>query len=411
MSMLTKKCHTSLPRDTWAYIGILAVVVVAAMIREINLLFILAGLMLGPLLVSWQVIRSTLSKLQCRRKLPAAVYPGELFAVEITVTNQRKRLDSWALMIRDRFHRVSDVESVKETCPPVVARAFLAHVRVGSTQTTMYRGQLFERGRYDVGPLEISTRVPVGLVCGTITVPQTVNHLLVYPRLGIVHSRWKELVKVERIGQRSSRRHQGQMEGDFFGLRDWRSGDSQRWIHWRTSAKRSSLVVRQFEQSRNQNFVLLLDLHTQDTAAAELAISFVATIVVDHCRRGGGNLIMGIAGRQVRFVRGPASNAVVHEALEVLAEAQTTKKDNLAEIVDKALSSVTTDDRVFLIGAGPLDMRDTKRLKQMGKDRHQRTGLANAVCIDVTDRSFSELFSFEDHNGRTSRPTATEILA
>jgi uncharacterized protein (DUF58 family) len=405
MSFFIRNCRLSLPQDTWGYLLILIVVIVAALIRDINLLIILAGLMLGPLLFSWQVVRTTLSRLQCRRRLPDAVYPGELITVEVTVSNPRTRLDSWGLLVRDRYRFVSASRNGSQPGREVCAQAFVPHVRAGDSQTTVYRGRLYERGRYEVGPLEISTRVPVGLIRGTITVPKSVDYLLVYPRLGTVQSRWKELVKVERIGQGSSRRSQGQIEGDFFGLRDWRTGDSQRWIHWRSSAKRNSLVVRQFEQSRNQNFVLLLDLCTTNQAAAELAISFAATVVVEHCRRGGGNLVLGVGGFQVRFVRGFASNAVVHEALEVLAEAETTSDDRMPEILDKGMNSVAADDRVFIVATTPLDLRDTTRFAAIWRDRQKRNVLSKAICIDVTGHSFGDFFSFDDAaNGGARSP-------
>ena len=40
-----------IPRETFAYILIMVVVIISAMIREINLLIILSGLMLGPAVV------------------------------------------------------------------------------------------------------------------------------------------------------------------------------------------------------------------------------------------------------------------------------------------------------------------------------------------------------------------------
>jgi uncharacterized protein (DUF58 family) len=46
---------------------------------------------------------------------------------------------------------------------------------------------------------------------------------------------------------------------DFAGLRDYRAGDSVRHVHWRSSARRGALVVREFEQETPGAVVLLLD--------------------------------------------------------------------------------------------------------------------------------------------------------
>ena len=57
------------------------------------------------------------------------------------------------------------------------------------------------------------------------------------------------------------RRHpqRGVSEGDYYGLRPWQSGDSMRWIHWRTTAKMGRPTVLQFERQRNRDVALLLD--------------------------------------------------------------------------------------------------------------------------------------------------------
>ena len=393
------RCQISIPKETFGYALIVVIIIVGAMIREINLLIILSGLMVGPLLVSWQVVRMTLYRLECKRRLPDMAYPGELIAVGIEVNNPRKRLDSWGLVIKDQFVR-RPPDGVTSKPKTTAATAFLSTVKTSSSETTSYRGRLWQRGRYQVGPLQISTRVPIGLIRGTITVPNSKEQLLVYPRLGVVTNQWKELVKVDQMGQRTSKRNQGQLEGDFYGLRGWRSGDSQRWIHWRSTAKRNEIVVKQFEQSLNQNFVLLLDLSLRgdepELEQIELAISFAATIVVDHCRRNGGNLILAVAGYTPTIVRGPASNALVNESLEVLADAQATTRDQLPDVMDQALTAVSSDDRVVIVSANSLDPNDTERFSKVWNDVRKRRTLTQSITVNVSDSSFAKWFSYDE---------------
>ena len=156
------RCRFTIPKTTWAYVAILAVVVVGAIMREINLLIILAGLMAGPLLMSWQLIRLTLRQLSVTRRLPRAVFPGQTFIVEFTVHNPRQRLDSWALVIEDRLRNVlAGREAEIRT-----ARCLLPYVAAGSTGHASYRATLWQRGRYRFGPLWLSTKVPHGFAQG-----------------------------------------------------------------------------------------------------------------------------------------------------------------------------------------------------------------------------------------------------
>ena len=390
------KRYITLTKEAWVFLAILIVVIVSAMIREINLLIILAGLLLGPFLVNWQVVRMTTRNLSCSRRLPHAVYPGELIEIALLVTNKRKRLDSWGVVVEDRW-RTDSGNRMESGAKEFRARAFVPQIKAGATERTVYRGKLWQRGRYILGPIRLSTSVPVGLIRGTTVVPKSKGKILVFPRLGTISRQWKELVKVEQSGQRSSRRHQGRREGDFYGLREWRNGDSRRWIHWRSSAKRNELTVRQFEQTKNQNFVIALDLRSDNQEAIEKAISFVATVIVDHCRRNGGNLILGVAGREIEYVKGSASNALVQEALEILAEAQATSNDRLPEVIDNGLGAVTMDDRVVVVSAERVDLQDTNRFQAIWNDVQKRRALARTINVNVCDAEFDRWFTFNEN--------------
>ena len=368
--VMKARCHVAIPRETWAYITILGVVVVGAMMREINLLLILAGLMAVPLAISWRMVRSTLQDLELERKLPRTVFPGERLPVEIEVNNRRRRLDSWALVLEDRV----------QLCPPgpqlpkLLSRTLIPHVAAGSSATTEYTCRLDRRGRHRLGPVRLKTRVPLGLLQGYLTIRQ-MDDVIVYPKLGRLSAQWMELAKVDRLGQQSSRRQQGPVEGDFYGLRDWRAGDSRRWVHWRSSAKRDTLLVRQFEQQRSEDFILLLDLSTSASLqrsaeefaeVVERAISFVATVTAEECRRSTGFLILGVAGETVQQVRGPASSALLDDALELLAEVRPSAKDQLPELLHQVLPSAASEDRLTIVSLHAINMIDVPAIGRRG---------------------------------------------
>src|SRR6185295_12154455 len=94
---------------------------------------------------------------------------------------------------------------------------------------------------------------------------------------------WTKVMRENAAGSQPVRRR-GLLEADFYGLRDWRAGDSRHWIHWRTSARRGALVVRQFEQRRSEDLALLVDLwqpgdaNEQQMNDVETAVAFVATV-------------------------------------------------------------------------------------------------------------------------------------
>src|SRR5262249_61272803 len=48
-------------------------------------------------------------------------------------------------------------------------------------------------------------------------------------------------------------------QSEIHGVRPFRSGDSPRWIHWRTTARRGELMVREVEETPTDNLIVVVD--------------------------------------------------------------------------------------------------------------------------------------------------------
>src|SRR6185369_5263817 len=160
--------------------------------------------------------------------------------------------------------------------------------------------------------LRCGTRFPLGLVRGQIGLP-IAKEIVVAPRLGRVLPAWSNLSEADQIGDERRHPQRGISEGDYYGLRPWQSGDSLRWIHWRTTAKLARPIVRQFERRRSRDVALILDpwlpehAKEDEKALAELAISFTATALYDISTRGHSRLTLAIGAPETECFSGPAS--------------------------------------------------------------------------------------------------------
>lgn len=361
-----------LTREGWYYLAVVAFVVGGAVLRSINLLVVLAGLLIAPLIFNWRLALASLLGLRVARRLPVEAVAGQPLTVELRVENSRGWFSSWLLLLEDGIQRIAltpgSAEAEEGIAPSSVpspptgpsgqrrlrpgafARArrrltavwrgvqrdpcrsadrlttqvLIAHVPAHGSATGIYRVCLFRRGRYRFGPLRVSTRYPLGLVRGQMVLPQT-DELVVLPRIGQMLPGWARLVAGEPTGQQWRHPQRGISDGDYYGLRPWQSGDALRWVHWRTTAKLARPIVRQYERRANTQAVLVLDPWlppqptVEDHQRLELAISLTATALLDLAARGQARLCLVVAGQPPQVFRVPASTLGCQEILAPLA--------------------------------------------------------------------------------------------
>jgi uncharacterized protein (DUF58 family) len=389
---MAAKRGITITRQGIYYLAVLGFLFAGAILRDINLLMVLFGLMLGPLLYNWQVARYGLSRIEVSRTLPKRIVAGDRLEIEIQATNRGRRC-GWALILEDRLR----LESSGEPVAPVKPEVYVPRLPRRSTRRTVYHGRLYQRGRYTLGPLSITTRFPFGLIQHRV-VQDVQDRLLVLPAVGRLTPQWSQVVQDLAGTGQQARRRQGVVEGDYHGLRKWRSGDSRRWIHWRTSARQGELMVRQFEQHRNQDLLLIVDLACDDPKslaqreAVELAVSFAATVVATLCRQGGGRLVVGVAGRKSIISSGTSSRALMEDVMETLAVAEATPEDCLAETIDACLETIPRSTRAILISTRGVDLKDTQRFATPWDDPRKRAWLSRALCIDASSDALDAYF-------------------
>ena len=82
---------------------------------------------------------------------------------------------------------------------------------------------------------------------------------------------------------------------EVFGVRPYQPGDALRRIHWRTTARRGELIVREFEPPGVQNLGIFLDPNPPEQAAADQVARIAASEAWD-CLRAGGRVTLWAPG-------------------------------------------------------------------------------------------------------------------
>ncbi len=91
----------------------------------------------------------------------------------------------------------------------------------------------------------------------------------------------------------------------FHAVREYARGDAQRQIHWKSTAKTGTLMVRQFEETRRSTISIMLDLEESSYASPlefEMAVSAVGSLGV-RAIRDGRDVEVVVSGEVPEFAR------------------------------------------------------------------------------------------------------------
>ncbi len=341
-----------LSREGFHFVLILLFILIGAVLRDISLLVLLAGVMFSLLLVQWRLGMRTMTGLDLKREAPQTAVCEIPIEISLKVYNHRRWLAAWLLTVENPIEQLAPIRrsqsgKVLTVIDDVAPNCF----RKGTVQVLFH-----QRGHYRLGNISLWTRYPLNLGKTSRQFPAS-HSIIVHPKLGTLTNRCQELFRVERQGLTRAIARAGINEGEFFGLRQWHNGDSQRWIHWRTTARLGELSVRQFEQQQRMQSVLLLDLFERqeddwsvhESPAIEKAVSFMATMAVELVGRGRHKLSVGIAGREVVDLPNVQSPILVNDLLNQLACAASTRDEVLPQALEQLQASLVRNPMLIVI--------------------------------------------------------------
>lgn len=165
-----------------------------------------------------------------------------------------------------------------------------------------------KRGMLRVGPAMAVRSDPIGLLHRDHEWLD-VHDVFVHPRTVAVPATSAGMIR-DLEGNPTSRLVDSDMS--FHAIREYAPGDSQRQVHWKSTAKTGKLMVRQFEESRRSRMAIALSVSSDDYVSEdeyELAVSAAASLSVQALRDGRdievitGAEIPRVARGRVRAVR------------------------------------------------------------------------------------------------------------
>jgi len=173
------------------------------------------------------------------------------------------------------------------------------------------------RGRYVFEGSRVQVSDPFGLWRVDSSLPAP-GALLVYPRLVRLERLFSETGAHALEGRRLFLRRPTGF--DLHSVRDYEQGESLRHVHWRSTAHRGQLMVKELEDAPRDEIAVVLDADASAVAGEsfDVQVRAAGSILQAYSRRGRrAVLVVNGARRETRQVQSPAGETA--RALELLA--------------------------------------------------------------------------------------------
>lgn len=179
------------------------------------------------------------------------VHPNRLFfdtaaTVDLEIRNDG-RLSTALLLVQDT------VPAALAGPPRFVVDPLLS----GRSVRVRYELQGRQRGQFTVGPATVRLRDPFGVAQRPVRFGHA-DEVIVYPPVWLLPPTVPRIGRHGAAGDRSVRPLSA--SGEFANVREYIRGDDLRKVHWKSTAHRGKLMVKQDESSQRPEATLLVDL-------------------------------------------------------------------------------------------------------------------------------------------------------
>jgi uncharacterized protein (DUF58 family) len=245
----------------------------AAINTQANLLFGVFGLMIGILLVSFVISGMVIKKLRVERMLPDHAVVGKQTVVYYQITNQKRFWPSLSVTMSE----LDGIDAFMRQPSAYMLHCANRMVASVPADVTPRRRGVFEFDRF-----QLSTSFPFGFIKRAVDRRQR-DSIVVLPAIGTMNNNLMQRFRsAESVGI-NVRPSQGG-DDEFYGLKDYRTGENPRLINWKRSAHTGNLVVREMTRVSPPKLLVLVDTrHAEPTTewhvAVERAIAMGATLI------------------------------------------------------------------------------------------------------------------------------------
>lgn len=272
---LGRKFALRLTLEGYCLVGAMLLIGLAALNTGAPLLYLMFSMMCSFFILSALLATNTIRGIDVVRQTPKVWLAGVPCTIAIRIRNEKLLTSSYSLRGLDRLADGT-----------LLGAVFFDRIDPrGAESTQEYECLFLRRGVYKLHEIDIATRFPFSLIERVLTC-RARGDILILPQSIPVDSAL-QAARSEFGEYETNRRGAGM---GLYGLREYTPKMPARDIHWKLSARRGTLIAREYESEEKRRVCVILDncvpkeKRVGASEAFERAIVLAASVVEWLCR-------------------------------------------------------------------------------------------------------------------------------
>lgn len=340
------------------YTTVLIIVAIALFLAASNIqggwLYVLDSIIWSLLFVSFIIPFFQFQQIKFERIHTSKIFENQSFLVSLNIKNISKKKIINFIEIKDNSPQ--RLTGKNFTTKKNIPSKFILKLLPGEKESLEYNLTLDLRGVYLFSYITVTSYGPFGLfeIRKKIKLETKIK---VYPVIPVIHSIPIEILQTGKQ-EKYSNLFKKSDSGEIYNIREYRSGDNKKSIHWKISAKLNKLMVKELEDSQTKNITIIIDLQKgvdigeNKKSTLEYSVKIAGTLI-KYCISSGYTIevISGSPDKQNPYlpvtprIISPISNW--YQALDWLICLQDDTSKSLLELIEN--NNISTKNIVIII--------------------------------------------------------------
>ncbi|MFC4401710.1 DUF58 domain-containing protein [Gracilibacillus xinjiangensis] len=214
--------------------------------------------------------------------------------------------------------------------------------------TVSFKLDHLPRGKHEFSTIKVSTGDPFGLVSNDCHIHSN-SHMIVYPAFRDI--KWQLRSDSLEEGNSPANMYDEKLTNVVSGVREYIPGDRFSWIDWKTTARKNTVMTKEFEQEKDAHLAIILPTNNSNH---HLPMSFEAAIeltlsLLNEMKSKGQQISMHVLGEREKHFTSQQIQSQFSDVKNYLATLRQDEQSNVTKKLQHMVQYFPKGTLIFFI--------------------------------------------------------------